>query len=270
MSNSNLLKAWFQTMNLEYSYFPSQSSVKEVAIQSENKKYDSKSISQTQRACLHKIVQIKGDIVNSSVEKARSIANKIANLSDLYKAIRDFNECSLKQTAINTVIYDGNANSDVMIVGEAPGASEDEQGIPFCGESGKLLDLILKSIDLSRKQNTYITNTVFWRPPANRRPTDVEIAICRPFLEKHIALINPKLLLLVGSTAVASLFGQEMQITKIRRQYYEYQNTYLEEPIITTAIFHPAYLLRQPLKKKETWFDVLTIKKFLEGNLIFN
>ena len=157
-----------------------------------------------------------------------------------------------------------------MIVGEAPGASEDEQGIPFCGESGKLLDLILRSIGLSRKENVYITNTVFWRPPANRRPTEIEIAICRPFLEKHIALINPKLLLLVGSTAVASLFGQEIQITKIRGQYSQYQNAYLKEPIIATAIFHPAYLLRQPLKKKETWFDVLTIKKFLEGNLILD
>jgi DNA polymerase len=156
--------------------------------------------------------------------------------------------------------------SPIMFVGEAPGSSEDEQGIPFCGESGKLLDNILSSINISRKHNAYITNTIFWRPPANRQPTQEEIDICRPFVEKHIALIKPRLIILVGNVAATSLLGKNAGISKIRQEYYLYNNQYLSQPIHTTSIFHPAYLLRQPIQKKTTWYDLIKIKEFIDEN----
>ncbi len=222
----------------------------------------------TFKITLLKAKEMQSDICDPLVEKTRKLADKIENLEDLYTSIKNFDECPLKHTSKNTVIFDGVPSAAIMLIGEAPGAQEDEKGIPFCGDSGKLLDSILSSIGLSRQQNVYISNTVFWRPPANRKPTDLEVGICRPFVEKHISLIRPKLLVLVGSTALNAILGQEKQISKDRSQYYEYTNRYLKQPIATTSIFHPAYLLRQPMKKKDMWFDMLTIKKVLQGNLI--
>jgi DNA polymerase len=194
---------------------------------------------------------------------SRALADKASNLEELKNAVMNFAGIDLKNTAMNTVFSDG-VVSNIMFIGEAPGASEDEQGIPFCGQSGQLLDNMLLSIGLSRKENIYITNTIFWRPPANRRPTNEEIEICRPFVEKHIALIKPKLLVLVGATALTSLLGEHLQISRIRQEYYQYTNQYLSTAITTTAIFHPAYLLRQPFQKKSTWYDLLKIQQFLK------
>ena len=196
------------------------------------------------------------------IAKARSIADKASNLAELKQSLLEFEDCKLKQFATNTVFADGVENSKIMFIGEAPGASEDLRGIPFCGESGELLDKMLASIGIYRNKNAYITNTVFWRPPANRAPTPEEINICRPFVEKHIALISPRLIVLVGNTAATSLLGQHEGITKIRKKHYSYTNKYLSAPIPTTAIFHPAYLLRQPLQKKSSWFDLIKIQQF--------
>ena len=194
---------------------------------------------------------------------SRALADAASTLEALRAALMSFDGCELKKTATNTVFGDGVPTSKIMLIGEAPGATEDEQGIPFCGESGKLLDNMIAAIGLSRGENVYITNTIFWRPPANRRPTDEEIAICRPFVEKHIALIKPDLLILVGSTAVTSLLGDHLQISKIRQEYYQYKNDYLDKSITTTALFHPAYLMRQPFQKKTSWYDLLKIQEFL-------
>lgn len=194
---------------------------------------------------------------------ARKLANEAINLDDLYNKIRNFDGCDLKQFAKNTVLCDGNPNAKIMLVGEAPGATEDEKGVSFCGESGMLLDAMLQTIGISRKTNAYITNTVFWRPPANRKPTSEEIELCRPFVEKHIALINPHLIILVGATATSSLLNQGESITNLRGNIYLYKNQYINDPIKTTAIFHPAYLLRQPFKKKDMWYDLLKIKDIL-------
>lgn len=183
------------------------------------------------------------------------------SLEELKRLVTEFNDCELKEYAINTVFSDGNPQSDIMFIGEAPGATEDEQGIPFCGQSGQLLDNIMAAIGLYRQKNAYITNTVFWRPPANRKPTTKEIELCRPFVEKHIALIHPKLIILVGSTAVESLLQVNSPITKLRGQYFDYTNEFLNgKTIRTTAIFHPSYLLRQSSHKKTMWFDMLKIK----------
>jgi uracil-DNA glycosylase family 4 len=200
----------------------------------------------------------------ATIMQEKNTSLSLGSLDNLYDRIAAFDKCALKKTAKHTVFADGAKDAKIMLIGEAPGATEDEMGIPFCGESGKLLDRILESIGLSRLTNVYITNTVFWRPPANRRPTDEEIELCRPFVEEHIAIINPKLLVLVGSTAVESLLGKHLQISKIRQEYYSYSNKFLQEPITTTAIFHPAYLLRQPAQKKASWYDMLKIREHLD------
>lgn len=193
---------------------------------------------------------------------ARKLADQCQTIEQLRQVVFNFEGCLLRKTATNTVFADGNQNSEIMLIGEAPGANEDLQGIPFCGDSGKLLDNIIKSIGLDRS-NTYITNTIFWRPPGNRRPSEEEVEICLPFVEKHIALMNPKLIVLVGGTASFALFGDLGPITKQRQKILQYTNKYLEKPIASTVIFHPSYLLRQPSQKKLAWYDMLNIKKLL-------
>jgi len=200
-------------------------------------------------------------------ESNKSELDNCNSLEELRGLVESFEGCELKKSAINTVFGHGNPNSDIMFIGEAPGASEDEQGIPFCGQSGKLLDNIMAAVGLTREKNAYITNTVFWRPPANRKPTNEEIAICRPFVKKHIAIIKPKLIIMVGSTAVESLLEINTPITKLRGKYFDYTNEYLAGHVISaTTIFHPSYLLRQPAHKKTMWFDMLKIKNALVRN----
>ncbi|CAL7963363.1 uracil-DNA glycosylase [Alphaproteobacteria bacterium] len=182
------------------------------------------------------------------------------SLENLRNIVQAFDGCALKEHATHTVFGDGNPKAKIMLIGEAPGFYEDKCGIPFCGPSGKLLDKILAAVNLDRTK-VYITNTVFWRPPENRRPTKEELVICRPFVERHIFLIKPELIMLVGSTAVEALLQLNTPMNKLRGQYFDYKNPYLKEPIKATAIFHPSYLLRQPVKKKLMWFDILKIMK---------
>jgi DNA polymerase len=206
----------------------------------------------------------------NSIEKpndksiSRILADEAHTIEELEAVVKNFDGCNLKKGAMKTVFADGNVLAPIMLIGEAPGATEDEKGIPFCGASGILLDNMLASIGISREKNAYITNCVFWRPPGNMCPSDADIEMCKPFLEKHIYLKNPKLLILVGSTAVSAFLGKQYQISKIRRQYFDYINPYLSSPIKVTAIFHPAYLLRQPLQKRTTWHDLLYIKNLLK------
>jgi uracil-DNA glycosylase len=202
----------------------------------------------------------------TTLSNSRTLADKASTIEELKKYVEDFEGCELKKFATNTVFAQGNPKASVMFIGEAPGATEDQKGVPFCGESGMLLDNMLKSIGISRETNAYITNTIFWRPPANRVPTQEEIEICRPFVEKHIALVNPKIIVLVGSTAVTSLFGKHAGITKIRGEYLSYSNKYLTKPVQATSIFHPAYLLRQSMQKKTSWYDLLKLQQFIVEN----
>lgn len=199
--------------------------------------------------------------------KARGLADSCNTLEELKSAVLNFDGCSIKKTATNTVFSDGNPKSEVMFIGEAPGAQEDIEGIPFCGASGKLLDNMLEWIGLKRAENYYISNTIFWRPPGNRKPTPEEIMTCRPFVEKHIALIKPKLIILIGGTATTALLDTKTGITKLRGKYFNYSNTYLEREIPVGVIFHPSYLLRSPGQKRHTWQDLLSIKaKLVELN----
>lgn len=198
-----------------------------------------------------------------AAQASQVIADNCKNLEELYAAIQAFDGCILKKTATNTVLFDGNPNGKVMLVGEAPGATEDERGIPFCGLSGQLLDKVIASIGLTRQHNAYITNSVFWRPPGNRKPTDEEIKICAPFVQKHISLINPDLIIVVGSVAYYSLFGEMVAISKQRQKVLEYKNQYLDKKVPAVVIFHPSYLLRQPSQKKLAWQDMLFIQEIL-------
>lgn len=202
---------------------------------------------------------------STAIANARAAADAATDLSSLELAIRSFNDCPLKRTATNTVFAQGVPESRVMFIGEAPGADEDRQGIPFCGVSGQLLDKMLGCIGLNRTQNFYITNTIYWRPPGNRKPTAEELAICNPFVEKHIALVNPKLLILVGGTATQSVLNDARGITRLRGQVFDYKNQYMDAEVPVHVIYHPSYLLRQPAAKKQTWADLLAIKEALSS-----
>lgn len=200
---------------------------------------------------------------------ARSEAGKAATLAELEAAIRAFDGCPLKRTATNTVFADGAPKARVMLVGEAPGEDEDRQGVPFVGASGKLLDLMLKSIGLDRTQ-VYIANILPWRPPGNRNPTPGEIAACLPFLERHVALIAPAVLIPLGGTAAKTLLNRAEGITKLRGRWFEYRlDAGLDGKTLvvpTLPMFHPAYLLRNPAAKKEAWRDMLLLSDRIAKN----
>lgn len=195
---------------------------------------------------------------------ARAMANNCKTIVELEEAVKKFDGCAIKKTATKTVFADGNTQAKIMIIGEAPGTQEDLQGIPFCGASGGLLDKMLNSIGLDRT-TVYITNTIFWRPPGNRQPSAEETASCLPFVEKHIALVSPRLLILSGGTAANTLLKKDQSISRLRGKIYDYSNEYLSSPIKTALMYHPSYLLRQPLNKKQAWQDLLIIKRFLEN-----
>ena len=184
-------------------------------------------------------------------------ADKTVSLERLRKSINEIKNCSLKNNATNMVFSDGNPKSKIMFLGEAPGFNEDQESLPFVGRAGALLDKMLASINLDRK-NVYISNIINYRPPENRRPTDEEIKRYLPFLKKHIEIINPKILVLLGSTAMNALIGSEVVISKVRGNWIEKKFGKCKTSIIVT--FHPAFLMRQPAQKKMAWIDLKMIR----------
>jgi len=195
---------------------------------------------------------------NSNKNIRNSKNNKISQLEKLKSQINSIKNCDLKNNATNIVFSDGNPNSSIMIIGEGPGANEDKEGKPFVGRAGKLLDKMLEAIKLNRK-NVYISNVVNFRPPMNRRPTDEEINRYLPFLNKHIEIISPKILLLLGSTALNALIGNEIIISKARGKWVSKKIGGTNPEVI--ASFHPAFLMRQPDQKKYAWEDLKMIRK---------
>lgn len=196
--------------------------------------------------------------------EARSLAAAAKDLDALRDALAAFDGCSLRKTATNLVFADGNHAAPLMLVGEAPGRDEDRQGLPFVGVSGKLLDTMLSAIGRDRS-TTYITNILPWRPPGNRQPTPVEVAACLPFIQRHIELAAPKVILCLGGTAAKTLLARTEGITKLRGTWIDYSPAPLvpeTAPIKIPAIaaFHPAYLLRQPAAKRQAWQDFLAVK----------
>tara|TARA_Y100000996_G_scaffold413285_1_gene401184 strand:- start:724 stop:1425 length:702 start_codon:yes stop_codon:yes gene_type:complete len=183
--------------------------------------------------------------------------DKIKSLDILKKSIVNMKNCDLKKQAKNIVFCDGNPKSKIMLIGEAPGANEDIEGLPFVGRAGALLDKMLASINLDRRK-VYITNIINYRPPENRRPTEVEIKRYLPFITKHIEIINPSILILLGSTAMNALIGDEIVISKMRGKWIEKQFGSCNTSVIVT--FHPAFLMRQPAQKKMAWIDLKMIR----------
>jgi len=213
----------------------------------------------------HKLINNEVVYHNNSISrykknngKSGNSDSKLKQLSMLKEKISSIRNCDLKKNATNLVFSDGNPFAKIMIIGEGPGANEDKEGKPFVGRAGKLLDKMLEAIKLNRK-NVYISNVVNFRPPMNRKPTDEEIKRYLPFLVKHIELVNPKILLLLGSTALNALIGNEVVISKARGKWVSKKIGHANPEVI--ASFHPAFLMRQPDQKKYTWEDLKMIRK---------
>ncbi|HJO74973.1 MAG TPA: uracil-DNA glycosylase [Rhodospirillales bacterium] len=200
---------------------------------------------------------------NEAVTAAVHLAQAAETVDDLRQALEGFDGCVLKKTATNLVFTDGNPEARILFIGEGPGAEEDRRGLPFVGLSGKLLDKMMASIGLDRTQ-ALISNTVFWRPPGNRTPTAHEIAVCMPFVERLIELVDPKILVALGGPAAKSLLVQTAGVGKLRGKWFPYSTPGLARPIEATALYHPAYLLRSPGQKRATWSDWLGIKHKLQ------
>ncbi len=193
---------------------------------------------------------------------ARETASAATDLESLKAAFEAFDGCALKETATNFVFADGAPDARLMFIGEAPGAEEDRQGVPFVGPAGRLLDRMLAAIGLDRAE-VYITNILPWRPPGNRNPTDSEIALCLPFIERHIFLVEPAVLVAVGGTAAKALLDAREGIMRLRGRWFNYTVPGSDARIPLRAILHPAYLLRQPAQKRDAWNDLIAIKKKL-------
>ena len=201
---------------------------------------------------------------SSPIDNARAMAAAAESIAELRAAVDKFDGCALKGTARQTVFSDGVDNAPVLIIGEAPGKDEDEQGKPFVGRSGQLLDRMLAQIGLSRKENVLISNTIYWRPPGNRDPTQGEIVACLPFVERLIELSAPRLLILTGKAAAHTVLKREDGVMKLRGRRLSYTREGLAHPINAMVMLHPAYLLRQPQQKRLAWADLLLAEYWLE------
>jgi uracil-DNA glycosylase family 4 len=196
----------------------------------------------------------------AAIRDAGQLSANAGTLDELRIALESFEGCALKRTAMRTVFADGNAQARIMFVGEAPGAEEDREGLPFVGRSGKLLDRMLAAIGLDRT-SAYIANIIPWRPPGNRTPTPQESAICLPFIRRQIELANPDILVCVGGPSATTLLEVKEGITRTRGRWFDYDTG--TRKIKAIALFHPAYLLRSPAHKKVAWQDLLAIRKAL-------
>ena len=201
----------------------------------------------------------KVELPHSNIETE----DKKSQIELIIKDLKD-HQSSLQKTAKNLVVYDGNLNSKVMLIGEAPGRDEDEQGIPFVGRAGQLLNKMLLAIKLQR-EDVYITNVVNWRPPDNRTPTDDEILEYLPFLQRQIDIVQPKFIFLLGGVAAKAILSTPLALGKLRGNWHEYKSLNLEESILTIASYHPAFLLRSPQFKKQSWEDLQMLQEKLKN-----
>ncbi len=191
-------------------------------------------------------------------QSARESAAAAQNLEELRERLLAFEGCGLKATATQLVFADGNPQAEIMLVGEAPGADEDRQGLPFVGRAGQLLNKMLAAIGLDRTK-VYIANVVPWRPPGNRTPTPIEIAACLPFTRRQIELVRPKILVCLGAPSAQTLLGVSEGIMRLRGRWHTYDLAGTKIPAL--AMLHPAYLLRQPAQKKLAWQDLRELAK---------
>ncbi len=202
-----------------------------------------------------------------NAQKTRELAAGAKTLEALKEALEGFDAGPVKSAARNTVFARGNAKASLMVIGEAPGREEDEQGLPFVGQSGQLLDRMLGAAAFS-EDDFYITNAFNWRPPQNRKPTPDELAMTLPFLERHIALIDPKIILLVGASPMQAVLGLKSGITRARGQWHDYtiknpDGSDSKKTVPALPTFHPAFLLRAPLAKRDVWHDLQSVRERL-------
>lgn len=198
--------------------------------------------------------------INPEVENAVSTIN---TLEELQKYTEKAALCDIRKFATQTVFGDGNPNAKILVIGEAPGREEDLAGVPFCGQSGKLLMNAFSCIKLERAKNFYITNNIFWRPPGNRKPTEEELAACKPVLNGIIRIIDPKIIICVGAVAVQNILGSEQSVSSLRRK--ELSSPNYKQKIF--AVYHPSYILRTPSKKYEMYKDLLFISEYITDML---
>lgn len=194
--------------------------------------------------------------------EARRQARAAATLDALAGAIRAFDGSPLKASCEQAVVYDGVPGASLMVIGEGPGGEEDRRGLPFVGKAGQLLDKMLAAIGRSRTDNTFITNVNYWRPPGNRNPDGDELAVCRPFVDRMIELVKPKLIIAAGGVPAVSLLASRDGIMKLRGNEYAYSTPDGFKTVIV-PILHPAYLLRRPQDKSRAWRDLMLIEKLL-------
>ncbi|MES1201015.1 MAG: uracil-DNA glycosylase, partial [Pseudomonadota bacterium] len=205
----------------------------------------------------------KAAAAQSPIDDARAAAAAANTIAELRAAVEAFTGCGLKATARNAVFSDGVDDAQVLLIGEAPGKEEDEQAKPFVGRSGQLLDRMLATIGISRRSNLLISNTIFWRPPGNRAPTQGEIATCLPFCERLIEVAQPKLLILAGGVAAQTVLKREDGVMRMRGRRLIYNREERALSVNTMVILHPAYLLRRPQEKRLAWTDLLQLESWL-------
>ena len=189
--------------------------------------------------------------------------DKKREIDDVIKDLKD-HKSNLQKTAKNLVVYDGNLNAKVMLIGEAPGRDEDQQSIPFVGRAGQLLNKMLLAINLQR-EDVYITNVVNWRPPDNRTPNDEEILEFLPFLQRQIDIVKPKFIFLLGGVSAKAILSTPLALVKLRGKWHEYKSLNLDGSIPTIASYHPAFLLRSPQYKKHSWEDLQMLQEKLKN-----
>jgi len=233
--------------NKEYTEFLSLSGVHTFLKETPNNLINDKEI--------HKEIAQNNDIEN---------LDQITDIKDLIPLIAN-HKSALKNTAKKLVLFDGNTKSKLMIVGEAPGQEEDEQGLPFVGRAGQLLNKMLSAIQLDRK-DIYITNAVPWRPPQNRTPTNEEIIEFLPFLQRQIEILKPEFIYLLGTTAAKAILSTPLSLGKLRGKWHEYKSINMNTSVNVLVSYHPAFLLRSPNFKKEAWSDLQMLQKKLNEN----
>ncbi len=233
--------------NKEYTEFLSLSGVHTFLKETPNNLINDKEI--------HKEIAQNNDIEN---------LDQITDIKDLIPLIAN-HKSTLKNTAKKLALFDGNTKSKLMIVGEAPGQEEDEQGLPFVGRAGQLLNKMLSAIQLDRK-DIYITNAVPWRPPQNRTPTNEEIIEFLPFLQRQIEILKPEFIYLLGTTAAKAILSTPLSLGKLRGKWHEYKSINMNTSVNVLVSYHPAFLLRSPNFKKEAWSDLQMLQKKLNEN----
>ncbi len=198
----------------------------------------------------------------AAMHDAVHLAASASTVDELYSVVENFEGCPLKKTASNLVFLDGNRESRILIIGGAPGADEDRQGVPFSGQNGLLFDKMMASIGLDRSQ-VLIAGIVFWRPPGNRSPTQAEISVCMPFVERLIEIVDPHVVLAMGESSAKVLLAQKKAIGRLRGKWNEYSLPGLPRPINLLAMNSPNVLLNSPIQKRDAWHDLLLLKKKL-------